>query len=338
MQRRDALAETAVRERRGQDRLQAGDQRRQARRDRMRNRNRGTAEIEAVHEDARDDAVGGFDAVRAIGRAKATIQPAAPPPASSGAPDGERIGPVDAYFVPMNRCSTAARKSRARRAPRICQDHRSFAALSARTYDRRQGLPRGAPCANSHDNARSRRGMPGAWMFAPPLPLRPENRWNRHGEAGRAESGRSDGRVKATGVCHTDEFTLSGADPEGLFPAILGHEGAGIVVDTGPGVTSVKKGDHVIPLYTPECASALMPLAQDQSLHHDPRDPGPGPDAGRHLAVFHRGKQVHHYMGTSTFANYTVCRRSRSRKSARTRRSTRSATSAAASPPALAPC
>ena len=59
--------------------------------------------------------------------------------------------------------------------------------------------------------------------------------------------------VKATGICHTDEFTLSGADPEGLFPAVLGHEGAGIVVDTGPGVTSVKKGDHVIPLYTPEC-------------------------------------------------------------------------------------
>ena len=59
--------------------------------------------------------------------------------------------------------------------------------------------------------------------------------------------------IKATGICHTDEFTLSGADPEGLFPAILGHEGAGIVVDVGPGVTSLKKGDHVIPLYTPEC-------------------------------------------------------------------------------------
>ncbi|MGE0604354.1 MAG: alcohol dehydrogenase catalytic domain-containing protein, partial [Xanthobacteraceae bacterium] len=59
--------------------------------------------------------------------------------------------------------------------------------------------------------------------------------------------------IKATGICHTDEFTLSGADPEGIFPAILGHEGAGVVVDVGPGVTSEKKGDHVIPLYTPEC-------------------------------------------------------------------------------------
>ena len=65
--------------------------------------------------------------------------------------------------------------------------------------------------------------------------------------------------IKATGICHTDEFTLSGADPEGLFPAILGHEGAGVVVEVGPGVTSVKKGDHVIPLYTPECRAPSRP-------------------------------------------------------------------------------
>jgi S-(hydroxymethyl)glutathione dehydrogenase / alcohol dehydrogenase len=72
--------------------------------------------------------------------------------------------------------------------------------------------------------------------------------------------------VKATGICHTDEFTLSGADPEGLFPAILGHEGAGIVVDVGPGVTSVKKGDHVIPLYTPECRQCPSCLSRKTNL------------------------------------------------------------------------
>ncbi len=81
--------------------------------------------------------------------------------------------------------------------------------------------------------------------------------------------------VRATGICHTDEFTLSGADPEGLFPAILGHEGAGVVVDTGPGVTSVKKGDHVIPLYTPECRQCEYCLSGRTN-------PGPRLDARRH--------------------------------------------------------
>ena len=89
--------------------------------------------------------------------------------------------------------------------------------------------------------------------------------------------------IKATGICHTDEFTRSGADPEGLFPAILGHEGAGIVVDVGPGVTTLKKGDHVIPLYTPECRQCKSCLSQqDQSVHGDPRHPGQGRDARRH--------------------------------------------------------
>jgi len=88
--------------------------------------------------------------------------------------------------------------------------------------------------------------------------------------------------IKATGICHTDEFTRSGADPEGLFPAILGHEGAGVVVDVGAGVTSVRKGDHVIPLYTPECRQCkALPIPQDQPLHGDSRDAGQGADARR---------------------------------------------------------
>ena len=92
--------------------------------------------------------------------------------------------------------------------------------------------------------------------------------------------------IKATGVCHTDEFTLSGADPEGLFPAILGHEGAGVVVDIGRGVTSVKKGDHVIPLYTPECRQCPSCLSRKTNLCTAIRaTQGAGPDARRHLAV-----------------------------------------------------
>src|SRR5262245_19615288 len=113
--------------------------------------------------------------------------------------------------------------------------------------------------------------------------------------------------IKATGVCHTDEFTLSGADPEGLFPAILGHEGAGVVVDLGPGVTSVQKGDHVIPLYTPECRACKSCLSRKTNLCTAIRaTQGKGlmPDG---TSRFSTGKtQVHHYMGCSTFSNYTV--------------------------------
>jgi len=113
--------------------------------------------------------------------------------------------------------------------------------------------------------------------------------------------------IKATGICHTDDFTLSGADPEGLFPAILGHEGAGVVVDVGPGVTSVKKGDHVIPLYTPECRVCPSCLSRKTNLCTAIRatqGQGVMPDGTSRFSL--GGKTIHHYMGCSTFANYTV--------------------------------
>jgi S-(hydroxymethyl)glutathione dehydrogenase/alcohol dehydrogenase len=113
--------------------------------------------------------------------------------------------------------------------------------------------------------------------------------------------------IRATGVCHTDEFTLSGADPEGLFPCVLGHEGAGVVVEVGAGVTSVKPGDHVIPLYTPECRQCKFCLSGKTNLCQAIRETqGKGlmPDG---TTRFRLGKEpVLHYMGTSTFSNYTV--------------------------------
>src|SRR6188768_2091829 len=113
--------------------------------------------------------------------------------------------------------------------------------------------------------------------------------------------------IKATGICHTDEFTLSGAYPEGLFPAILGHEDAGIVVDTGAGVSTVKKGDHVIPLYTPECRGCPSCLSRKTNLCTAIRatqGQGVMPDGTSRFSL--DGKKLHHYMGTSTFANFTV--------------------------------
>ena len=113
--------------------------------------------------------------------------------------------------------------------------------------------------------------------------------------------------IKATGVCHTDEFTRSGADPEGLFPAIFGHEGAGVVVDTGPGVTSVAKGDHVIPLYTPECRQCKSCLSHKTNLCtaiRSTQGKGVMPDGTSRFSI--GGEMIHHYMGCSTFSNFTV--------------------------------
>jgi S-(hydroxymethyl)glutathione dehydrogenase/alcohol dehydrogenase len=113
--------------------------------------------------------------------------------------------------------------------------------------------------------------------------------------------------IKATGICHTDEFTRSGGDPEGLFPAILGHEGAGVVVDVGAGVTSVRPGDHVIPLYTPECRQCKSCLSRKTNLCTAIRatqGKGVMPDGTSRFSL--GGRPLHHYMGCSTFANHTV--------------------------------
>ena len=113
--------------------------------------------------------------------------------------------------------------------------------------------------------------------------------------------------IKASGICHTDEFTRSGADPEGLFPAIFGHEGAGVVLDIGPGVTSLARGDHVIPLYTPECRQCKSCLSQKTNLCtaiRGTQGKGLMPDGSSRFSI--GGRMVHHYMGCSTFANHTV--------------------------------
>ena len=113
--------------------------------------------------------------------------------------------------------------------------------------------------------------------------------------------------IKATGICHTDEFTLSGADPEGLFPAIWGHEGAGVVVEVGPDVSSLKVGDHVVPLYIPECRqcpNCLHPKSNHCVAIRDTQGRGVMPDGTSRFSI--GGEKLHHYMGTSTFSNFTV--------------------------------
>ena len=114
--------------------------------------------------------------------------------------------------------------------------------------------------------------------------------------------------IKATGICHTDEFTLSGADPEGLFPAILGHEGAGVVVELGPGVKDLKVGDHVIPLYTPECRECeycLNPKTNLCQAIRETQGKGLMPDGTSRFSMSN-GSPILHYMGCSTFSNHTV--------------------------------
>jgi S-(hydroxymethyl)glutathione dehydrogenase / alcohol dehydrogenase len=114
-------------------------------------------------------------------------------------------------------------------------------------------------------------------------------------------------QIKATGVCHTDAFTLSGQDPEGLFPAVLGHEGGAVVLETGAGVTSVKRGDHVIPLYIPECGQCKFCRSDRTNLCgaiRTTQGKGVMPDGSSRLSI--NGKMLHHYMGTSTFSEYTV--------------------------------
>tara|TARA_B110000438_G_scaffold289612_1_gene324368 strand:- start:246 stop:1355 length:1110 start_codon:yes stop_codon:yes gene_type:complete len=113
--------------------------------------------------------------------------------------------------------------------------------------------------------------------------------------------------IKATGICHTDAFTLSGDDPEGIFPAILGHEGAGVVVEVGEGVTAVAPGDHVIPLYTPECRECdfcLHPKTNMCQAIRSTQGQGLMPDGTSRFSL--NGKPIYHYMGCSTFANYSV--------------------------------
>ncbi len=113
--------------------------------------------------------------------------------------------------------------------------------------------------------------------------------------------------IKATGICHTDEFTLSGADPEGLFPSIMGHEGAGVVVEVGSGVKALRKGDHVIPLYVPECRECEYCVSEKTNLCQAIRvtqGRGVMPDGTSRFSI--GGTKIHHYMGTSTFSNYTV--------------------------------
>ena len=113
--------------------------------------------------------------------------------------------------------------------------------------------------------------------------------------------------IKATGICHTDAYTLSGADPEGLFPAVMGHEGAGVVVEVGAGVTTVAPGDHVIPLYTPECRQCKFCLSGKTNLCgaiRETQGQGLMPDGTSRFSL--NGETIFHYMGTSTFSNFTV--------------------------------
>ena len=146
-------------------------------------------------------------------------------------------------------------------------------------------------------------------------------------------------QIKATGVCHTDAYTLSGKDPEGLFPAIMGHEGGAVVVEVGKDVTSVNRDDHVIPLYIPECGRCKFCQSGRTNLCGAIRltqGKGVMPDGTSRFSL--KGRTILHYMGTSTFSEYTVLPEIAVAKSTRPLHWTRSACSAAASRPASVPC
>ncbi len=139
-----------------------------------------------------------------------------------------------------------------------------------------------------------------AWQAGQPLTI-------EEVELGAPRAGEVLVEIKATGICHTDYYTLSGADAEGIFPAILGHEGAGVVVETGPNIKNLKPGDHVIPLYTPECRECKFCLSRKTNLCQAIRSTqgrGLMPDATSRFSL--DGKPIYHYMGTSTFSNYIV--------------------------------
>src|ERR1700722_17106086 len=310
LQRRHALAEPAVRQRRGQDRLQTRNQRREPGRYRMRDRDCGAAEIKSMHQQPCDDAVSNPGAIR-------PLRPCDRDDDSHqshhhGHPDrqiGQRLGAAQRVFGGDKAGTPQHDKNRRRRArgktlkitihlPPLMPDHmlcgNDRSRRSARAI-RHNEIAQETGRANAMDVRAAIATAAGKPLEITAVQLEGP----REGEV-LVE-------IKATGVCHTDEFTLSGADPEGLFPAILGHEGAGVVVDVGRGVTSVKKGDHVIPLYTPECRQCTSCLSRKPNLF-----PAIRPTQGQGLipagpSRFSTGaKPIHHYMGTSTFANYTV--------------------------------
>src|SRR5690606_35379797 len=185
--------------------------------------------------------------------------------------------------------------------PESCNPrHRAFPARCAKQPDRRTGTPRRHTSLsrppNSEDATMQTRA---AVAFAAGKPLSIETVELEGPRAGEVLI-----EIRATGVCHTDEFTLSGKDPEGLFPCILGHEGAGVVLEVGAGVTSVRPGDHVIPLYTPECRGCKSCLSRKTNLCTAIRaTQGKGlmPDGTSRFS--YKGKPIHHYMGCSTFSN-----------------------------------
>src|SRR5471032_207478 len=225
------------------------------------------------------------------------IRRAIPSATRPAAPSCPSRGPRRASCgAPCPTCWASARRCRSSRSSR--PRHRSSPACY------HGGPPERPPRSGAPNNAATGRTMKTkaavAWQAGKPLTI-------EEVELGGPKAGEVLVEIKATGICHTDYYTLSGADPEGIFPAILGHEGAGVVVDVGPGVKSLKKDDHVIPLYTPECRQCKFCLSQKTNLCQSLRSTqgrGLMPDATSRFSI--DGKPIYHYMGTSTFSNYIV--------------------------------